>query len=336
MNTDLWKRDGRAGNIVLAVPLLAYGVSYLYLAWYHATLNLFTTIVHEGGKITLFGSMFYASHFLGHVPVYTMAALLFAGSALCLSGPSAHPVFSKHSRGRLMLAFGLFMVFSTVVSIIFFGVEDTLAFILQQKQSETVYGQGGSWSLHLPSSALLFPLVPVYIFFAFALTGKRIKPSAAGVVYIVTAALFFLIMNLLVSGSIIGETEKIWTAPRYMAHSVRELMTFPVTYFTLPLYFFLAAGADAKPDKVKHSRKLLLFIGAASVLFLAGVGYQSAVSLNAGISDIAQKPGFAKGGRLGIPYLLASHYFEHLLDTVYFSLLTVLLYGAAIGRNRGR
>jgi hypothetical protein len=52
-----------------------------------------------------------------------------------------------------------------------------------------------------------------------------------------------------------------------------------------------------------------------------------------GIGQLAQTPPFAKAGTLSVPYLLASHYFEHLLDTIYFTLLTLLLWSFASRRN---
>jgi hypothetical protein len=52
--------------------------------------------------------------------------------------------------------------------------------------------------------------------------------------------------------------------------------------------------------------------------------------LSVGIGSLAQKPFFAKKCELGIPYLLASHYFEHFPDTIYFTLLSLFLYGVAV------
>ena len=75
-----------------------------------------------------------------------------------------------------------------------------------------------------------------------------------------------------------------------------------------------------------QKRKLYQLAAVLTVLFLLGLFYQSYISLAAGIGELAQKPYFAKNGKLGIPYLLASHYFEHFLDTVYFTLLCLVLY----------
>lgn len=76
----------------------------------------------------------------------------------------------------------------------------------------------------------------------------------------------------------------------------------------------------------RAEKKLYLIMIILTALFLMGLFYQSYISLAAGIGRLAQKPFFAKNGELGIPYLLASHYFEHFLDTVYFTLLCLILY----------
>ena len=66
-------------------------------------------------------------------------------------------------------------------------------------------------------------------------------------------------------------------------------------------------------------------MGVAAVLFLVGFVYQVVISLANDVGSLAQRPDFAKGGELSIAYLLASHYFEHVLDSLFFALLTLLL-----------
>ena len=65
---------------------------------------------------------------------------------------------------------------------------------------------------------------------------------------------------------------------------------------------------------------------------MIAVFYQTHLPLRAGIGNLAQKSSFAVEGRLGVPYLLASHYFEHFLDTIYFTLLCLILYDLSVQR----
>jgi len=326
------KRSRLVRNLLLTIPVCIYMFSYMYLAWYHARFNLLTTVVHESGKFTLTEDILYASHFLGHIPVHTMLAFLFTGVCLSLTGGIPPAVFSKPAPRRLLISLSLFLALSLAGSILFFGFDDTAAFILQQKQSEHLSGGGGSWNLHLPSSMLLFCFIPVYLAAIFWFIGRRLELSGKGIAHIVISSALLVLMTLLVNGSLSSIAE-IWQAPRYLAHSVRELATFPLTYFPLPLYFILAKEDQAYQPARQQKRSLVILLIILAALFFAGITYQAVVSLNAGISALAQKPAFAKGGMLDIPYLLASHYFEHFLDTIFFSLLVLLLYDRALRTN---
>src|ERR1700690_240417 len=73
-------------RFLITLPILTYATSYLYLALYHGRALLFNTVVHEGGTYSLLQTMFYASHFLGHIPVHVVLAFFFTGCYMCLSG----------------------------------------------------------------------------------------------------------------------------------------------------------------------------------------------------------------------------------------------------------
>jgi len=315
-------------RFLVALPLLAYVVSYLYLAWYHKSLFLFNTIVHEGGTYTLLQTIFYFSHFLGHVPVHTMAALVFTGVYLSLTGKDA--VLNQEKRtGRLMISLSLFLAGSFFLGLIFFGREDTFSFLLQQKQGVGMYAKGGSWNLHLPSSMLLFALIPVYVYLFKLISGRENRLNSKGLTYILGGFILLIVFTYMINGNIVHTMFKVWSDPRYLAHSVRELMTFPVTYFPITLFILLrnekADGVIEKNDR--GLRYLIIFLAG---IFLLGIIFQAYVSLSVGIDNLSQRPYFANSGSLGIPYLLASHYFEHVLDTVYFTLLCLLLHGSAM------
>jgi len=314
-------------RLLIIFPVLTYIISYLYLAYYHGEIFIFNTIVHEGGRYTLLLVMFYASHFLGHIPLYTMLAFLFIGSYLCLTGFN-FKTYSKKKTRTLFILLILFLTLSFFLSLGVFGREDTFAFIGQQKQGVEIYAEGGSWNLHLPSSMLLFLLIPVYIYIVKAVFGRNIEPNLSGLLYISLGFICFFLFTFFFNENIVDSFFSIWRDPRYLAHSVRELLTFPITYFPIPLYFILRREKRVSDSsKRKQSRNLKYFIACLAIFFLLGLFYQSYISLTEGIGNIAQKPDFAKGGKLGVPYLLASHYFEHFLDTVYFSLLCLVLYG---------
>lgn len=317
-------------RFLISVPLLTYAVSYLYLAFYHGKSLLFNVVVHEGGTYSLLQSTFYASHFLGHIPVHVVLAFFFTGCYLCLSDDYPDR-WSKGKMQMLSAAFILFLIAATVLSVTFFGFEDALSFIAQEKQGVGIYREGGAWNLHLPSTILLFALIPVYIYFIKRICGRSVQSSMGGVFYLAVSCFFFIAFTLLSNRhNISGPLCLILTDARYLAHGVRELLTFPVTYFPIPLYFFLRGekGSDFVIGS-SMNRKVKLCVALLSLIFIAGLFYEASIPLSKGIGNLAQKPAFAKGGKLGIPYLLAAHYFEHFLDTIFFALLCLLLYGLA-------
>lgn len=319
-------------RLLVLLPVSTYIISYLYLAYYHGTFLVFNTIVHESGRYTLLQDMFYASHFLGHIPVHTVLAFWFVGDYLCLMDLTLIRTQKKKIQ-ILFVPFMFFLILSFFLSLTVFGYEDTFAFMVQQKQSVEIYTEGGSWDLHLPSSMLLFFLIPVYIYIVKRIFGGSIELNSNGVLYISLGFILFFLFTFFFNRNIVDALWLIWGDPRYLAHSVRELLTFPVTYFPIPLYLILKGEKKVEGStKRKQNRNLEYFIACLAIVFLLGLFYQSYVSLTEGIENVARKPDFAKGGKLGITYLLASHYFEHFLDTIYFTLLCLLLYG--LSKNR--
>jgi hypothetical protein len=314
-------------NILIAVPIVTYLVSYLYLAHYHGNLLLFNVIIHENGKYSFLKTLFYASHFLGHIPVLTVLAFLFMGYYLSLTGKIRNP-YSPETNKKLAWVLIVFLILSLISSLAFFGFRETFDFIAGRTQGRGVTGDGGAWDLHLPSLALLIFFIPVYLFSLLNLFKVDLAPSPRGLTCLFTGFLLLAGFNYLFNRFDPMILMRIWTDPRYLAHAVRELATFPVTYFPIPLYFILKREKSSfRSSGEKKHRVLKVFLVIFSVIFLAGLLYAVWTALSGGIGELAQKPAFAHGGQLGIPYLLASHYFEHFLDTVYFSLLSLLLFG---------
>ncbi|MFC1667482.1 hypothetical protein ACFL0P_06465 [Candidatus Omnitrophota bacterium] len=321
-------------RLLIFLPLVTYIISYFYLAYYHGNFFIFNTIVHEGGKYTLLQTMFYASHFLGHIPVCTVLAFFFVGIYLCLTKTDLELSFSKKIWSIAILLI-LLLVFSAYVSLHVFGYEDTVSFIGQKKQSVVRYEEGGNWKLSLPSTIMLFFLIPVYIYIIRKIFNRNIEFNSRGVFYIFLALALFFLYTFLFNRNISDAFLEVWKDPRYLAHSVREALTFPLTYFPILMYFILnneKKDSGSRRDKQHRNFKyLIVFLG---LIFTLGLFYQSYIPLTKGIGSLAQKPGFAKGGKLGISYLLASHYFEHFLDTIYFALLCLLLHGLAMNSSK--
>jgi glucan phosphoethanolaminetransferase (alkaline phosphatase superfamily) len=260
----------------------------------------------------------------------TVIGLWFMGAYLSLSETRRE----EPLRRPVLLPAGLIVILllvSVLLSIALFGVRDTLAYVSQQKQGVRIWEEGGSWNLHVPSSILLFFFIPVYVILAKILFGSRMKPNVGGLVLTSIGIVLFVFFSLSFNTDFAARLLSMHMDPRYLAHSVREILTFPLTYFPIPLYFILKNEAKgAKAGKNRLPGFLIAILVFFFAVFAAGLLYQSLTVLSEGVGDLAQKPDFAKGGRLSIPYLLASHYFEHVLDSIYFTLLCLLLHGVAL------
>ena len=312
---------------LIVIPLLTYAISYIYLAYYHSTLNLWPVIIHEGGRYTLLETVLYASHFLGHVYVHVTLSFLFVGCFCLFHAPDSLPIRTFKTFVMPIVFLIIFLLISIVISLHLFGREETFSYLLQKKQSVTVYAQGGSWNLHLPSTMMLFLLIPAYLYVTLYLIRRSIGINLSGFRLIGVACLLFIIITICLNHDLYKPIKVGWTDPRYLAHSVRELATFPLTYFPLALCLLLKNNFNAQAIHTQrvHSTlhwKLLLIV---ALVFLVLFIYQCLISLKSGISNLAQKPTFAKDGQLGVPYLLASHYFEHVLDTIFFACFCYIL-----------
>lgn len=308
---------------LLFVPVATYFFSYLYLAFYHQRLWLLNTVIHEGGIYTLLQTIFYASHFLGHVPSLTVIAILFAGSLLCLQPALPQPRIQTRV---LVSAIAILLALSAVISWRYFGAEDTIAYVTQHRQGVGNDVLGGSWNLHLPSTITLIVGLPLYIVLLFRMMDLPAAPSFSRKGYVGLAGILILLFTALSNRGSLAPLGWIWLDPRYLAHSVRELATFSLIFFPLPLYFALeCANLASSCDKPIWNRSAKIIIASIAVVCVVMVAYQTAVPLQSGIGSLAQRPAFTKGPSLGLPYLLAAHFFEHVLDSIYFTLLTLLL-----------
>ena len=223
------------GQQVLLLPLTAYSLSYAYLAYYHGKPWLLTTIIHEGGKLDLLRTIFYAPHFIGHLPVVTVVALFFSGFWLLLVGRVQ--VVSSQRIGWSLLAL---LIVSFIISLTLFSARETQDFLLQRKQSESVYGEGGSWNLYLPSTMLLPLLIPAYVTASSRWFEGGGRSDLRGIRCLLLGAALTVAITLLVNDDSMLVVRQVWVSPRYLAHSVRELATFPVTYFPLALFFLVS------------------------------------------------------------------------------------------------
>lgn len=310
-------------RVLAAVPPLVLAASYGILAAYHGRLWLWGTVVHESGRYSLLETTLYASHFFGHVPVYLVLAAVTVGSWSMLAGRDEPPASTRRLLALGLALSGLLAV-AMVLAITWFGADDTLRFVLQQRQRAAGAEPGGAWALHLPSTELQLALIPLAVAATTWWFAGELRPRRRGLGLLLAAVTAILGMSLVTGG--LGQLLTVWGRPRYLAHSVRELATFPLLYYPIPLVVWLEGLAPTRPRRLQD-RRLSWLLAALVLAFTVGFAVQVVVSLTAGIDTMAQRPPFAGDRPLGIPYLLATHYFEHVLDATFFVLVTLLLEG---------
>jgi hypothetical protein len=306
---------------LLVLPIATYAVSYGYLAWYHGRVLLANTVIHENGRYTLAETTFYAPHFLGHILVLVTVALLMVGSYSSLT--AVLPSVSARTALRAAGALTVLLAASTVLAIGHWGAAETWEFVSQLRQRPDLLEPGGSWLLHLPSTLSLFAGTPLFVLAVLWFFDRPAATRADGRIAFGLAAVLVVAVTWVVVPRPVATAALVLRDPRYLAHGVRELVTFALIYFPLPLAFWLSRSPEQRG--FRWSRSLVLTVVVLGAVFTGALAYQVLVPLERGVSELAQHPDFAPDGMLSIPYLLASHFFEHFLDSLFFALLCVLI-----------
>jgi hypothetical protein len=320
-------------GLLLALPFTYFAISYIYVASYHEEAILWNTVIHENGRLTLAGSLFYFDHFIACVPMIVVFALCTAGGFAMTGRVPALAEPSRAGRVAAVLLGGaaLMVIVAFIASVQTAGWERTIDYALQRIERDGVLSKGGNWNqLQLSNIPIAIGAIglscSIFMFTtdpdsknAGLVTGGRICLGAALALMVAISAMTF--------------TE--WQAylnPRWMAHSIREVATYPLTGIPIALAAVLLverylSGQDAW---LVEPRTLSMALIGLSILLVVG---QLIHLSNVDVMAMAQKPSFAGGG-LSVPYLLTSHVFEHFLDFVFITPLTAGIY--ALTRWRAR
>ncbi len=312
---------------LVAVPCLYVALSYAYLANWHGTWWLWDTVVHENGRLTLAGSMYYFDHFLGCAPMATVFALILAGGCALAGGggPLPAPERARRFGSALLLAAAVFFVVGFLASVHFAGWERTFDYLWQRIERDGVLSKGGNWNqLQLSNAPIALGMLGIALTLGPGRPGSR--PAALAVLGLATA----------ISAALTASVWPGWEAfrnPRWLAHSLRELATYPLTGVPLATAaivlaeYWLSGAARWRIRPRAPAAALLGVAGALAALELAMLGGTDVLAL-------AQRPSFAPQG-LPVAYLLASHVFEHFLDFAFFAILASGVYALLRARCPG-
>lgn len=303
---------------LLALPVAYFIISYGYLTVWHRSPFLWGTLIHENGRLTLQGSLFYFDHFIGCVPMVTLFALCTAGG-FALSGyspPSTNVSRAQFVAVLLIVSSLLIVLFAFIASVRTVGWQRTLDYALQRIERDGILSKGGNWNM-LQLSNIPIALGTVALSSALVKLAQGYDPK--GSVSLIVGGICCIGVAAALSAGITGANWCGWLCflnPRWLAHSIREIATYPLTGIPIALASVALveryiSGVTLYTVRV-HSLSLFLIV--AGVVIVSGL--LLALNLqNVNVLDIAQKPSFAPDG-LSIAYLLSSHVFEHFLDFV--------------------
>jgi hypothetical protein len=278
--------------IIFAIPIAIWSLSYLYLVAYYKKWNLLNVMIHESSRYSFLGTVFYFNHFLRELLIDTFFALCIFWT---YNATHSNSIAGKIA-GNLtivLFAFILFMIVVVSGSIKQVGLKNTFLDLTQFREVDTVVAFGSHWQMHFLSTlALMLLLVLPGIF----------QVNAA--VWPLIAIFFgFFVLSLIFRTDLRAITDARWSM-----HGAREGLTF----------FFLAV----LPSYVINLRVESISINIPTILALLIIAaitlYYFWVFLRVDVRGLAQ-------GDFEMPYLIASHFFEHVLDFGYIFLLVGLL-----------
>jgi hypothetical protein len=321
--------------VLIGVPALYVLVSYAYLARWHGRVTLWNTIVHENGRLSLLGSLLYFDHFLGCVPMVAFFAFCTAGG---FAAAARAPELPDPGRAQVLavalLGGGVSLVIiAFIASLRTVGWQRTMDYALQRIERDGVLSRGGTWNqLQLSNIPIALGIVALSSSTEMVLNPAREAPLSMLRYAGIGCLLVGLALNVAIT--VAGRCDfRTFLNPRWLAHSIREIATYPFTGVLLAfLCVVLVERALSGIDTVAiHVGLLPLLVIAVSVAMAIG---QLLLLRDAPVLEMAQRPAFAKHG-LSISYLMASHVFEHALDFVLMGALAGGLYAALRGWSAG-
>jgi hypothetical protein len=247
---------------------------------------------------------------------------------------SLGPADGKRTRSFAILLLAgvvLFIVTAFALAVETVGWQRTEDYALQRIERDGVMSKGGDWN-QLQESNIPIALGTVAISGSILICaglGKFSRPCDMRM-----GGLILLVFAVMISVGITAFNWCGWSAflnPRWMAHGIREMATYPVTGIPIALAAVLLVESYVSGEtklEVNLSSTRLIVLGAGIAIALAQLLYLRKVNILA----VAQHPAFAPDG-LSVSYLLCSHVFEHFLDFVIIGPLAGGLY--ALVRLRG-
>jgi hypothetical protein len=303
-------------GLCFGVPAVILAIAYLWLAWDHGTLLLWRVVVHEGGRHTFAQTVLYFPHFLREIPT-AIALSLFVLAAYGPSRASRRAPSGRIAkvRGGLFLSASFAMVaVALVMAAAQHGAAEALRDLLQFRTRDDLIEYGSHWRFHWLST-LWFGIATVVVARWGSALGSPAPRSRRYKRGLRRAAwLYFVGLTLIfgLSGDVLFDA-------RYIGHQAREILTLALV--TLPMLL----GAIAVTSRYHRGpARPRVRVGALGVLEIAALLLIPVYLARAVLFDDVMSAGQTDHG---LAAMVAAHFFEHVLD---YAFVTLLVCGLAL------
>ncbi len=312
------------------VPITLLLGAYVWLAVDHGTLQLWNAVVHESGRYSLQGTIFYYSHFLREIPVDFAYALFLATSFATAEGilgikESTDRHLAAIITGVTLIA-GVTLAGAAMAAVsLQQGLQSAIYDLFQFRTRDDLIAYGSHWHFHWLSTIWFGAATMLYIPFSTVVLGypadnaSSVPRTVKWLPWMYVAALTLLF----------GLSSNIFMDVRYTGHQAREILTHgPITVlFGLgslhAVSMLLRRDRSLRGENAKPIPPLERNTWIALVLVFAIPVFLSVVSFSGDLMDVGQS-------KQGLAAMVAGHAFEHVLDYVFVILLATGIYGSIV------
>jgi len=262
-------------------------------------------VVHEDGRHTLLGTVFYFEHALGELPLEWLLAASVAGAVGYCRGVSLQFPIGRFAATAVALDALIFAGACWSV-----GLRGSLLWLFEYRTREGEPLEFGShWRYHLLSEAALMLLAVALT--GWAAGGATAKPRPA--VWWMSWAAFGVLTTLF------GWSTEPFRDARYLGHQARETLTHALVTIPLAVAVCLRISGQPAPDPAKPRGAWWAAVGFSSL-----AAYQFAGAVVTGSQGRAQSNDLVS--------LICVHFFEHVFSYAVVAAHAVLLY-AVVSRR---
>lgn len=318
--------DGRAEEMILeyrsirlvglGIPAAVILIAYFWMAFDRGALDLSRVVVHESGKYTLAGTIFYFSHFLREIPTDVAMALFLAAER-----PGTARQGNRSVRFGLMICAVALCAAALLQTSAVAGMRSAMMDLLQFRTRDDLVEYGSHWRYHLLST-IWFGVAVSYL--RAIISGGR-SDNIGNRIRKYVPWLYFILLT-----GIFGISGRIFVDVRYAGHQAREIMTHGLITLMIGLALILVPRRSGRITGWKAIFHAGDRTSGLRMALLAGIPlYLAIITLSGDVMSEGQS-------KLGPSAMIGAHFFEHILDYLLVMLLAVPMSGWLDAFNEGK